>query len=79
MKYLEDEKLKIEQILKEKISEALGESRETKESLESWKKKNDILDNSFKIWLKKYTYRGEKTFLLDITSKIKGLDRKSVV
>ncbi len=74
MKYLEDEKLKIEQILKEKISKALGESREIKENLENWKEKNDILDNSFKIWLKKYIYKGERTFLLDITSKIKGFN-----
>lgn len=74
MKYLEDEKLKVEQILKEKIIESLNKSGEIKESLEKWKNENTILDNGFKIWLKKYVYRGERLFLLDITSKIKGFN-----
>ncbi|MGL5936102.1 MAG: hypothetical protein ACRCZI_10845 [Cetobacterium sp.] len=72
--YLEDEKLKIEDELKLIINETLGDLRDLKNNLESWQAKDDILDNGIKTWLKKYKYRGDRSFILDITSKIKGFN-----
>ncbi|MGL6065429.1 MAG: hypothetical protein ACRC0R_00020 [Cetobacterium sp.] len=70
--YLEDEKLRIENIIKNIITSALESKGEIKESLEEWNLRNEILDNGIKSWLKKYSYKNERLFILDITSKIKG-------
>ncbi|MGL5051476.1 MAG: hypothetical protein ACRC6E_12745 [Fusobacteriaceae bacterium] len=74
MNYLEEEKIKIENEIKSIIIDVLESGSEIKEGLEEWKSKNETLDNGIKTWLKKYNYKNERLFILDITSKIKGFN-----
>ena len=40
--------------------------------MKNWQEETKTLDNGIKVWLKKYVYRNDKLFLIDITTKIKG-------
>ncbi|MGL5056256.1 MAG: hypothetical protein ACRC6A_02655 [Fusobacteriaceae bacterium] len=72
--YLEDEKIKIENRITEIIINVIGENNFIKESVNDWQSKDHLLDNGIKTWLKKYSYKTDKLFLMDITSKIKGFN-----
>lgn len=70
--YLEEENIKIELKLKEVILKVLKAGKLLEEALKNWQEETKTLDNGIKVWLKKYVYRNDKLFLIDITTKIKG-------
>lgn len=70
--YLEEENMKIELKLKEVVLKVLKADNPLEEALKSWQEETKTLDNGIKIWLKKYIYRNDRLFLIDITTKIKG-------
>ncbi|MGL5428208.1 MAG: hypothetical protein ACRDAS_09880, partial [Cetobacterium sp.] len=72
--YLEDEKIKIENRITEIINDVIGENDSIQDSINNWQSKDYLLDNGIKTWLKKYNYKSDKLFLMDITSKIKGFN-----
>ena len=72
MKYLEDEKIRIELQIHEIILNILKTGQNLKEALEKWQEQTKVFDNGIKTWLKKYIYKNDKIFLLDLTTKIKG-------
>lgn len=75
MKFIEKEKIKFELEIKKITLFALGNySNDLGETFKIWQERTLILDNRIKLWLKKYEYKTERNFLLDLTSKIKGFN-----
>ncbi len=72
MKKIEEEKLKFEIAIKKITIEALGSEESLEEAIKDWKDRTNILDNGIKLWLKKYNYQNERSFIKEITTKIKG-------
>ena len=72
MKKIEEEKLKFEITIKKITIEALGSEESLEEAIKDWKDRTNILDNGIKLWLKKYNYQNERSFIKEITTKIKS-------
>ncbi|MDX8335214.1 hypothetical protein [Candidatus Cetobacterium colombiensis] len=72
MKYLEDEKIKIELQIQKIILDVLKTGETVEEALGKWQEATKVFDNGIKTWLKRYIYKNDRVFLLDLTAKIKG-------
>lgn len=74
MKYLDEEKIKTELQIQKIILEIFKTGENIKEALEKWQETTKIFDNGIKTWLKRYIYKNDKVFMLDLTAKIKGFN-----
>lgn len=74
MKYLDEEKIKTELQIQKIILEIFKTGENIKEALEKWQETTQIFDNGIKTWLKRYIYKNDKVFMLDLTAKIKGFN-----
>ena len=72
IEHIEEEKIKFESKIKKITLEIIGDKGTLEESIKSWKEETKILDNGIKLWLKKYEYKNERSFIQEITTKIKG-------